>query len=550
MNQDANPNASNTPLSAQRPEPNMNGPANAPNGASAGASVSTSTATSPPTASNNGLMSTVKIAVPLLALVGVVFGVTYITMYTPPKEQDDENKSNTTNGPSSGEPPLVFFTSARQWDPPLLKGEYREFPLLAPSAIAPPQPGKPFSFTLQDRLFQGFYETDLQNYRKTAFWFENRNPHPVTMQLKGLSCSACTGGQLAAIPPEVTKNLLQHTAISVLPTGMFSGFGVGLVEPAAQLTKLDWTHYQFKDHRDAAFHIPAATNPDKWSPQWGILELTFGVGAGERKDPLRALFATKVDGTSQTGNNDFAIMFMVAPACFVSKASIDLGKLDLLSNDREYELFLYSATRGPGSEFGDLETPSCIVQMPSGAMDPVEFVKVSPPERIPEKDLTDVENQLQSRVRTAYKIKVTIHPKVGDQRMGIGLFERTLSLTAGSVTQQVQIRAMVSGVAWLENGRTDIDIGSYSGKNSHSASIDIITESPKTELVIVKDECKPTNFTYELEKQPIREGRGHYKLKITVPPGQFGKVKGQAVLDVKGSTPQRMLIPVLGSGRF
>src|SRR4051794_37113525 len=82
-----------------------------------------------------GLKSALKIAVPLVALVAVVFGITYMMQYVPSVDPKDLKNTKPPEG-ESGEPPLRFFTSTRHWDPPSPKAEYRPHPLLAPSAVA------------------------------------------------------------------------------------------------------------------------------------------------------------------------------------------------------------------------------------------------------------------------------------------------------------------------------------------------------------------------------------------------------------------------------
>jgi hypothetical protein len=524
-----------------------------------------STGAAPPPASG-GLKSTLKVAVPLLALVGVVFGVTYLAQYTPTTNPDDKGKEGAKSGPS-GEPPLRFFTSARRWDPPKLSDPgYRHLPLLAPSLVVPPEDDRVFRFTIPDRTFQGFYEPDPDKPRATQFWFENRNPNSVTMQLKGVSCTSCTGGRLAAIPTNTTKTLLHHSALAALPIGPFNPFGVGLTQPGAalfgmskpegDLTPLQWTHHQFTNPADVKFQVPAANNPDGWSPQWGILELTFKVyaKAGSQPDPLRAGFATQVDGTPQSGGNDFLIAFESAAAFELSRMAIDVGKLDPLSGDREYEVILYSNTRGPGSEFGDLSVPNALVQSPDGVTDPVKFVEVTKIVRVPDAELAEVTRQLAdeykrlARARAAYRLTVVVRPKVGEARMDLGLLERTVSLAVSNApAQQLTVKAVVRGSVWLDNDRTDYELKTFPGARGHTEEIKLTTEKPGTELAIVKGECKPDDFTYTLEKLPELSGQGQYKLKITIAPNQvFGQVKGVIVLEVKGPTPQRIRIPFKG----
>lgn len=515
-------------------------------------------ATPPP--APGGTKSALKVAVPLAALVGVVFGITYLAQYTPTTDDPQPKDGTTPGGPPSAEPPLRFFTSARRWDPPLLAAPgYRHLPLLAPSAVAPPDSAQAFPFSLQDRIFQGFYESDKEKLRATQFWFENRNPNPVVMQLKGVSCSACTGARLAAIPPETTRNLFQHAALSMLPLGAFNGYGVGLVQPAANLTQLSWTQTQFKDDQNATFQVPAApAPPDRWAPQWGILELTFTV-SDNPKLPLTADFATQVQGTGtpQTGGHRFVLMFDVAKPCELSRSVIDAGTLDPLDGDRPYEFLVYSNTRGPGSEFGDLAEPSSLVQAPSGVTDPVKFVEVTKVVRIPEADLAGVTEQLfldqkrPSKVRAAYRVTVTVRPKVGETRMDLGLMERTVSLTVGTVTQQLLVKAMVRGAVWLDSDRTEVELKTFRGSMAHTEDVALTTEKTGVELTVVKDECKPSGFDFILEKQPDRGGQGHYRLKIAVGPNQvFGQIKGVVVLEVKGPNPQRIRIPFKGSATF
>ena len=502
-----------------------------------------------------GLKSTLKVALPIVVFVGVIFGVTLLSQYTRTPDDDTKGKAD-TGGTSTGQPPLVFFSSVRTWDPPSLDPNYQHIPLLAPSRD-PSKAENPFGFSLQDRLFQGFYETGPQ-VRRAQFWFENRNPNGVTMQLKGVSCSACSGGRVAAIPTDVTRGLLHRAALAALPIGPINPFGVGLAAPAADLTKLDWTSHKFSETPDATYKVPAAASPaDKWAPQWGILELTFSVGENP-KVPLIANFATKVDGTEQTGNHDFAIAFAPSKACEVSRASIDVGLLDQLSGDREFTFLVYSATRGPGSEFGDLDLPACTIQMPGSVADPIKFVEVTKTERLTAAELYDVARDAANqgkftKVQAAYRLTVTVRPKVGEARLDIGKMDRTVFVTAGGSTHPVAVTAMVRGPVWVAGDRTGIELPTFKARlGLIAAPVSLVTETTGMELAVVADECKPRGkFKYELVKKEDRGGQGYYDLLITVPPGaQYGAIASDAivVIEVKGPNPRRIRIPLKGVG--
>ena len=529
MNPDANPNAPNAPYASARPAPTAGG----------------------------GLRSTLRVAVPLVALVAVVFGITLFLQYTPTDNPQQDKSNSPKIGP--GKPPLNFFTSARAWDPPKLEGEYKNFPLLAPSAARPPAPGPlEFTFTGQDRVFQGFYEPG-EKERRTQFWFENPNPSPVTMELKGVSCTACSGGRVVAFPPELTRNLLQHAAVASLPVGAFNPYGVGLVQPAAGIYReaqdvQKWPDAPFANYREAPvrFAVPAADpGADKWSPRWGFLELNFKVGDDPTKT-LKAVFATQVEGTQQAGTNEFHITFHAAKPFELSRAGIELGKIDALSGERDFEVVAYSLSRGPGSEFGDLDPPSVAVQTGDGRPAPGTFVDVGKPARVPEAGLIDLDlkPELKSRVRAAYKFTVAVRPKAGGERPDIGLLDRVVSVAAGGATQQLKVSASVAGPVWLDREATEINLGNFNGYDGATRQVNLVTENPGAELELLREESKPEQVTYALEKRPESGGRGHYTLAVTVPKNHFGGVRGEVVLRVKGPNPQKMRIPVKGDGRY
>lgn len=518
-----------------------------------------------PSPASGGLKSALKIAVPLVALVGVIFGVTLFSMYTAPTPEAEKTPGVGDTGPTAAEPPLRFFSSARRWDPPSLAPEYRHLPNLAPSRD--PSKEVPSEYSLQDRVFQGFYEPGPDTPRRAAFWFENRNPRPVLMQLRGVSCGACSGGRVAAIPPELTKAYLQRSALAALPLGPFNAFGVGLADPAAEFAKLDWNTQKFSEHPNALYKVPAApAAPDPWAPQWGVLELTFTV-AKDPRIPLTADFATQVEGTAQSGAHRFAIFFAPAEACAVSRPVIDAGEINQLTGDREYQFLVYSTTRGPGSEFGDLDAPVCTVQATPG-LDPGPFVAVTKVVRVPEGELFEVAQETAkagqfTNVRAAYRVTAALRPQVGDARLDIGALERTIFITVGTATTAVRVTATVRGAVWLANNKPDIELPTFKGRLGTVHTTELVAESAGLDLAVVEDECKPRFFKYELTPKPDRGGQGYYELKVTVPATrQYGAIDRSAVvvLEVRPKKPagaapnapappgQRVRIPVRGFG--
>lgn len=531
-----------------------------------------------PRAAPGGLKSALKVVVPIAALVGVIFGVTLLSMYTPKPAQDETKGEGGDAAAPRGEPPLRFFTSTRAWDPPSVAPEFRHLPLIAPSRD-PAKAESPYAFSVQDRVFPGFYEPGASTPRRAAFWFENRNPRPVAVQLQGVSCSACSGGRVAAVPPEVARRHLQRTALAALPVGTFHAFGVGLADPAAEYDRLEWTTHKFSDAPHAAYQVPAAPQPpDKWAPQWGILELTFTVSK-DPKIPLTAGFATRVEGAEQTGSHMFAIFYSPAEAVAVSRPVIDVGEINPLTGERQYQFLVYSATRGPGSEFGEFYAPRCEVQATPG-VDPGPFLAVTKVEPVPDDELFEVAAETAkggkvTKVRAAYRVTVALRPQVGDARLDLGALDRTINVAVGTLTVGVKVTGLVRGAVWLASGQTEVQLPTFKSRLGLVHTPELVTESAGTELTVVADQCKPRFIKYELVRKPDRGGQGYYDLRVTVPPArQYGAIDRDAVIVLEAAPakphpaveaamgaaagavgapltpppPQRIRLPVRGAG--
>src|SRR5207248_1747631 len=155
----------------------------------------------------------------------------------------------------------------------------------------------------------GTYEAGEED--KATFWFENRNDKPVTMKLKKVSCSTCSGGQVAAVPADKLRQLVraadEGNALTVMtdPAALAIYRVVTAAGAGADLLRgLHWQTHAFKDNPHATFEVPAA-GPD--GPQWCLLNLTFRAGGSPQ--PLTAEFVTQVQGTAQVGENSFAIRY-------------------------------------------------------------------------------------------------------------------------------------------------------------------------------------------------------------------------------------------------
>jgi len=529
-------------------------------------------------APSGGARSTLKLIIPITALVAVIFGITFFAQYSP--RTDDPLTAPKGTGDN---PPLRFFTSTRAWDPPSLLPpsksqplDYRGLPLLAPSAL-PSDVDFPFRYSMADRAFPAFYEVkdDSAGLKHGAsFWFENPHQQSVMLRLKAVSCSSCSGGRVAAIPPDVTRQLLEMSRVSVLPQGLVSGLPLGMIGPAANLDepRLNWQQAVFRDNPHATYSIPAAgDNPNGWTPQWGILQLQFSVGAIGNKE-LFAKFETAVEGTQLVKEDTFRIACEGVNAFDLTRLSIDLGEMSDKSEPRQFEVIAFSRTRGrartgPG-EMGDLEPPSASVRMPlAQGGDPGEFVQISAPERIPDAELGRVaeliaeQSQRQKfvNVEGAYRYIVSVNPKVKDKSIDIGLLEREIWFTLpGAQERQLQVKGMVSGVVWLDNNSSEIDMENIAHSKGLTITRRLITAQRNLPVTLIKDGWTPKYLVVTLEQDPNPPSadRGYHKLTIRVPSSKENALvrpgiwSGEIVLEVKGPTAQRIRIPIKGRIRL
>ena len=467
--------------------------------------------------------STLKILVPIVLLVGVVFAITYFSQYTPPEPED-----KLINVAVTSKKPLRFFSTIRHWDP---------------------------IGSLQDQIFPGYFEQG-QTVNAASFWFENRNTVPVHMQLKYVSCTSCSGGQVAAIPPDVTKQILQMTAISTLPQGLVSGMPLALAVPAAHLDRqrgsLKWQYHKFdKAPIEVKYEIPAAPTGDKWAEQWAILDLQFQVKPNGAR--LTAEFLTRLEGSEEIADERFGIEYTAAEPFEFDKTTIEVGELTDASPTQHHEVLVYSSTRGEA----ELAKLIGLVSMPPGSLGEAgPFVTVGKMIPFPDSKLEPLAIQISRkserpvRVQSAFRIPVTVNAKVGEAKLDIGTVERLIAFTQGSDTKQIRLKGSMRGPANIV-GAKELSFGAFASSDAQTASVTIETERSGVELEIVKELTVPSYLKVELVKQPDNGERGTFRLKATIPAGeQLGEIRdGLVVLQAKGPNPLRLRIPVTGRGR-
>lgn len=471
------------------------------------------------------MKSVLKVVLPLGLLLAGVFAVTFFWINTP----KDEVTPDKTAGEEkfAGGKGLVFFTTMRRWDPA--------------------------SESLADQAFPGFYEPG-ETTHATHFWFENRNTGRVTFKLLGVSCSSCSGGRVAPIPPDAVKQLLQMAAVSALPLGPIAACPPGMAGAGAVMnSKLQWQAHAFAaGPAGVEYQIPGVADTDGWSPSWGILELNFKVRPNGQV-PLKAAFASYREDGTPIARDDFAIFYEPAPAFDVDKTAIEAGVLADNTPAQAHSVLVYSAARTPE------ELSGLVARVVNpGADDPGPFVTAGPLVPVPPAELDRIAAGLASkagrpvRVRSAFRFPVEVAAKKGDARADIGRLEREVwvsSGAAGSEPKRITVRGTVTGAVSL-SGAGEVNLGTFSGRQGANESVVVTTEQAGVELAVVPGAARPDFLDVSLTKLPDAGGRGQWQLTVRVPPNRVsGELTGGlVVLELRGPNPVRVRVPVKGRG--
>jgi hypothetical protein len=314
------------------------------------------------------------------------------------------------------------------------------------------------------------------------------------------------------------------------------------------------------------------------------LSLNFKAGA---RQELTATFQSQVKGDPLFAENVFAIQYITANAFEITRPEIQVGDLTDATQPATYEFLVISPTRGPGTP-EKLSPPSVRVMMPSGGGEPGAFVTVGTPIPVPDDQLPELTAELirqapknaegkqpLARVRTAYRVPVIVTPKVGEQRLDIGVLERELWVACGDAQPRlVRVKGNVHGGMWLSSGK-ELDLKSFRAPAGvPEARFELLTDNPTADVVlsqveveergssgqiqkvmrdhvVVNGKIAPDIVRVTIERQGRKDpDRGYFWIKITVPPeavqGQL--VNSYVVVELKGPNARRFRIPLKGGG--
>lgn len=469
--------------------------------------------------------SIVKIVVLFAILIGVVGGVTYISVKSP--EIVDPGQ-----------------------DPGSKKTQKHELNFSSGALLREPDD----QLSPANRAFPGFFEYGTTY--DARFWFTHSSPTPITMQFLGVDCPACSESALLTLPSDLRRDFENLYAVGTLPFGTFPvsilGSGLGEAQLEARLAPL-WVRKKFKDDPNAAFEIPAAP---PGGTQTGILELHFTARSSRT---LTSLFRSwTADNPQDPKTHKFSVTYEVVPPFEVVGDTYSVGGIDERTPPRIFDVPIISRTR----EAKDFPPPQLQVfdvnHTPVGDKDivsvgkpiPLTFEECARLAKAPDRD-----GQPFRRVLSGYRVPVTVAARGDIEAFDIGQVSRIVRavIPGGQEGNEkdISVHATIKGGIRLAGGENTVDVGEVRRKEGRTKEFTLFTDSAAIELEPDDALNVPDFLKVTIQKLPSEGETGEFKATVTVPPDHlFGPLPTNSVVvfKIKGEKPRRVRIPITGRG--
>lgn len=485
------------------------------------------------------MRSFTRIGLPVLLVVGIVFGVTFIGMYSSNDSPSNDGGVNPKGTTGATVFPLKFSTT-----------------IATPVPVSPSGEIKDVKEGLR-HLYYWDSSIEVGAPGHYEFWCQNRNPEPVSVRVTRTNCQ-CAGVELAVIPPEAYKDYAACSALANGPLSAASGPASAIVH-AVLNTKLSWKPLNVGGEKFEQT-IPGA-DPTR-GPQFGLVRLGWtGKGEPGAKSIAADLFANLPNGTPDhtplQANSlvvpAFDLLHRDNPRNWTPTHEIQLGELRENSEVR-HELFLASSTR-----------PQFLYQISTAKPDPCvtwsEIVRATEAEVTAFEEFSRSKENSVSRLRSLYKVVVTVRErtelmvdgKKQFHQLNLGVFEQKLTIAgvnAGSVRMTLKGRVLgdVTILSGAENGKVDLG-NSIPSDQDKSRDIILSADYAGLDLTLLEKEINPNYLKVKLEALPLVDGRKQWRLRVTVPKGSlFGSLPENSgvVLQTNSPTPRRFTIPIKG----
>ncbi len=467
--------------------------------------------------------STLKTALPIVLVVVMVFGLTFMSQFTAPTKPREEAEA------VEDLPVLVIGNTERTYNPS------------HPDAV--------------NRVFQSYFEIGTEGKdNRVGFFVRNVRPAGVSLTALAPSCTTCTSIRGTVLPPDVFRAYLQEAAAGSLfgPTqtgNLFAALGwVHLRD------KLTWHEFEFNNPRNR-LELPAA--PDG-GETWALLELGFKMAAVGPPAPKWAWFdAYDAKGTKLTPKPfEFSVNCGAREAMELTQYEYTLPDLSEGTPTQTIEVACVSAIRDalpPAVLRANNNDPYVKIGDPqpltADALEAYSRAKTPPPQQ-------GAPPPPAVNFRCGYRYTVTVAREANGKPMDMGEFSKELFVSGGPgvVLQKpytVRLHGTVLGFIRLDGNQSKIDFGSYAGDFVQKKEVRLWTERPGVELEVLTEQTHPNFLKPTLGPPSAVAGRTYWTMTVQIPAkeGKQPPWDGIVYLRTKGPNPVTVKVPVSGHGR-
>lgn len=457
--------------------------------------------------------STLKTVLPIVLVVLMVFGVTFMSQFT----ADPPPKPAAADGDNAA--PIEVGNSER---------------------------------------YLGYFEvgtTAKQN--RVGFVIRNARPSGVALTALTPSCSVCTAADAAVLPADAFADYLRQSAAGAMWAPAPTGNLLSAVAWLQLRQKLTWHHFEFANPNNR-LELPPAS-PDA-GQTWALLELGF-----DMKDvaapKARAAYFDVYDAKGQKLLQQpftFSVVAGGREAMELVQSDFNVGTLTDSHPDQVVEVLCVSALRE--------DLPKPVVAVVNA--DP--HVIVSDPEPLDRDRLDALSIKASTGPASArgeqappiyytsgYSYRVTASRDAKGKSLDVGPFEKELFLDArpgSGITLQrplrVHLHGTVVGAVQLE-GVSKIDFGSYDSAFVQKKDVRLWTEKKGVELEVLDKQTEPNFLKVTLGPPTAEAGRTYWAMTVQIPAreGKRPPWDGLIHLRTKGENPVTVKVQVTGHGR-
>lgn len=469
-----------------------------------------------------------RIGLPILLVAAVVFGITFIMMYSPP---EDKSQTGPGDQPKSQERQVLKFYTTK--------------------AIVSTPNSTPKHLWYWDSTIEvgmpGHFE----------FWCANRHTEPVTIWIPATNCQ-CAGAEMANVPPEAHQDYTVLSALAGNPLFFAASGPLAAIAHQEFNQRLAWVPLYKGDNRPEQT-IPAAKSETE--PQFTLVRLAWtGKGEPGPKGISAECWSRKGDdknGYMTVLGAETTVVASFEPmrregSRWVSAREVSIGELRENGSVKQ-TIYLVSATRPYLLYSMEAEHPTpCISWSDAVPATDEEFLALNAQAR-------GADNSIR-RIKSVYKIEVTVRERaevsVGGKteihQLDLGPIDRKLTVAGVEAGNWAMfLRGRVLGEVTLLNA-TDgrIDLATFSSDLGASRDITLIGDRPGLDLTLLESETRPNFLKVQLESRPaLKDGRKQWMLRVSVPKtAMHGSLPESScvVLQTKGANSRRLRIPVRG----